>query len=197
MTDKTVFNELNSINVNDYTEKKGNLTYLSWASAWKEVAKRYPDARYEIERFEDNKPYLYEENVGYMVFTRVTINELTHEMWLPVMDFRNKAMLQATMFDINKTIMRCLTKNLAMFGLGLYIYNGEDLPEENTPKPAPIKKPDKKLETKLSNLFELADAKKKSALEMMALMNDKFGVTASTDLTEKQIDELISIISKE
>ena len=69
--------------------------------------------------------------------------------------------------------------------------------KQTNARTAPIKKQIKTLETKLSNLFELADEKKKSALEMMALMNDKFGVTASTDLTEKQIDELISIISKE
>ena len=89
---------------------------------------------------------MYDENTGYMVFTTVTIDGITHMMWLPVMDGANKAMKNqpytyatkyngektvdaATMFDINKTIMRCLVKNLAMFGLGLYIYAGEDLPE--------------------------------------------------------------------
>ena len=64
-----------------------------------------------------------------MVYTAVTVDAVTHEMWLPVMDFKNKSMLQPTTFDINKAVMRRLTKNLAMFGLGLYIYSGEDLPE--------------------------------------------------------------------
>lgn len=141
------FEELFNINVNNHTENKNGLTYLSWAWAWAEVMKRYPNAYYSIERFgEDNKPYLYDSNMGYMVFTRVSINGTEREMWLPVMDSNNKTMLDhpytydtkykkdipvvaATMFDINKTIMRCLVKNLAMFGLGLYIYSGEDLPE--------------------------------------------------------------------
>ena len=79
----------------------------------------------------DGLPYVKDE-AGYMVFTEVTAGGVTHMMWLPVMDFKNKAMKSATMTDINKTIMRCLTKNLAMHGLGLYIYSGEDLPEEES-----------------------------------------------------------------
>lgn len=145
----TVFDELNAINVNEKTEKKKSggteLTYLSWTWAWAEVKKRFPDAHYEIV-MHDGLPYVYDENTGYMVFTNVTIDGITHMMWLPVMDGANKAMKNqpytystkyngektvdaATMFDVNKTIMRCLVKNLAMFGLGLYIYAGEDLPE--------------------------------------------------------------------
>jgi hypothetical protein len=144
---KSVFETLNKINVNEHTEQKNGLTYLSWAWAWAEVKKNYPDAAYSIKRFENNLPYVYDANTGYMVFTEVTINGITHEMWLPVMDNNNKAMKseeykfttrynkevivkQADMFDINKTIMRCLVKNLAIFGLGLYIYAGEDLPAE-------------------------------------------------------------------
>lgn len=168
-----VFGTLNNINVNGHTEKKktGNteLTYLSWPFAWAEVKKRYPDAHYEVVKF-NGLPYVYDQQTGYMVYTNVTIEGITHEMWLPVMDGANKAMKSepytyfvkdsafryckqaadgkfydkynnehteyiekeceaATMFDVNKTIMRCLVKNLAMFGLGLYIYAGEDLPE--------------------------------------------------------------------
>ena len=142
---KGVFETLNNINVNDHTETKEGLTYLTWSWAWAEVLKVYPDATYSILRFENNLPYVFDEKTGYMVFTNVTIDEITREMWLPVMDSKNKTMLDheytytvkgnektvnpATMFDINKTIMRCLVKNLAMFGLGLYIYSGEDLPE--------------------------------------------------------------------
>ena len=145
MDDKNYFEILNNINVNGKTEKKAGLTYLSWAWAIGEATKRYPDLTYKIVKFENNLPYIYDEKTGYMVFTEVTIEGITKEMWLPVMDSNNKAMLdhqyeystkygsktveKATMFDINKTIMRCLAKNLAMFGLGLYIYAGEDLPE--------------------------------------------------------------------
>jgi len=145
----SVFETLNKTNVNGHTEEKNGLTYLSWAWAWAEVKKAYPDANYTIEKF-NGLPYVYDENTGYMVYTTVTIEGITHEMWLPVMDGANKAMKSesytykvkrygkeetktvaaATMFDVNKAIMRCLVKNLAMFGLGLYIYAGEDLPEE-------------------------------------------------------------------
>lgn len=125
-----VFETLNNVNVNGHTEKKGNLTYLSWAWAWAEVKKAFPSAHYEIWKDDRNLPYVYDPEVGYMVYTKVAIMGQEHEMWLPVMDSHNRAMKTATMTDINKAIMRCLTKNLAMFGLGLYIYAGEDLPEE-------------------------------------------------------------------
>ena len=148
----TVFASLNALNVNDHTEKKNGLTYLSWAWAWQEVKKMFPDAEYKIYKDEQNHPYIEDPDFGLMCFTSVTINGQTHEMWLPVMDGANKAMRRtpytyktwdrynnkwketgvsaATMFDINKTIMRCLVKNLAMFGLGLYIYAGEDRPAD-------------------------------------------------------------------
>lgn len=146
-TEKNYFNELYSVNVNGKTEEKNGLTYLSWTWAWAEVCKRYPDANYEVIKF-NGLPYVYDDATGYMVYTRVTILGVTREMWLAVMDSNNYAMKKepykvvtkyktidvkpATMTDINKAIMRCLTKNLAMFGLGLYIYAGEDLPESTT-----------------------------------------------------------------
>ena len=137
MTDK--FQELYKIDVSDKTEKKGNLTYLSWTWAWAEFKKVYPDAKYELKMF-DGVPYVHDTDTGYMVFTSVTAGGMTYDMWLPVMDARNKALKTADMFDINKAIMRCLTKNLAMFGLGLYIYAGEDLPEGAEEVPERAKK---------------------------------------------------------
>lgn len=147
---KSVFETLNAINVNGMTEKKKQtngttLTYLSWSSAWQVVKEKFPDVEYEIERNpETNLPYWYDPLTGYMVFTKITIGNQTHQMWLPVMDATNHAMKSepyevktryktytvpaATMTDINKACMRCLVKNLSMFGLALYIYQGEDLP---------------------------------------------------------------------
>ncbi len=122
------FEDVYAINVNEKVEKKGSQTYLSWAFAWAEFKKIYPEATYKIERF-GGAFCVGNEKMGYMVATSVTADGLTYEMWLPVMDMRNKSILQPTTFDVNKAIMRCLTKNLAMFGLGLYIYAGEDLPE--------------------------------------------------------------------
>ena len=144
---KESFEKLYQIDVNDKTDKKNGLTYLSWAFAVAEFKKVHPNMTYEVKKFENGLPYVYEPKTGYMVFTSVTVDDVTHEMWLPVMDSANNAMKNepysfktkygkevsvsaATMFDINKTIMRCLTKNFAMFGLGLYIYAGEDLPED-------------------------------------------------------------------
>lgn len=129
--ENTKFETAYKLNVNEKTEKKGGLTYLSWAWAWAEFKKIYSDATYKVGRAENGLPYFYDEKTGYMIFTEVTADGVTHEMWLPVLDFKNKAIKaeNASMFDINKSIMRCLTKNLAMFGLGLYIYAGEDLPE--------------------------------------------------------------------
>ena len=146
MEKEKIYELLREVNVVGHVEQKNGLNYLSWAWAWDEIMKKYPNAIYEIERF-DNKPYLYDEKTGYMVFTKMNIEGIEREMWLPVMDSNNKAMLdyeytydtkykknikveKATMFDINKTIMRCLVKNLAMYGLGLSLYAGEDLPEE-------------------------------------------------------------------
>jgi hypothetical protein len=126
----STFNALAAINVNDKTEKKGKFTYLSWAWAWKTFVQNYPEATYEIVKNELNLPYFNSE-AGGMVYTKVTAGGITHEMWLPIMDMQNKAKKQFDMMDVNKTVMRCLVKNLAMFGLGLYIYAGEDLPEED------------------------------------------------------------------
>lgn len=144
---KSVFERLSAINVNEYVEKKDGLTYLSWAWAWSVVKKEFPYASYQI------LPTDYDEALGFMCHTQVTIDGQTLEMWLPVMDGKNKSMKKqsyeyttkygvktvepATTFDINKTIMRCLVKNLAMFGLGIYIFAGEDLPESETSAPAP------------------------------------------------------------
>jgi len=144
------FNEIRAINVNEHTEKKDGLTYLSWAWAWDTFKQACPNATYEILKSPAGLPY-FESPAGAMVYTKVTANNETHEMWLPVMDGKNKAMRAEpytysvrdwktkqqvektvdaySMFDINKTLMRCLVKNLAMFGLGLYIYSGDDLPE--------------------------------------------------------------------
>ncbi len=156
---ETMFEKLASINVSDKIEKKKasegrELSYLSWVYAWSEFKKNYMNATYNIRTFVSANdtlvPYMYDENTGYMVMTDVTADDLTYSMWLPVMDSNNRAMKKepykiitskgkeinvaaASMFDINKAIMRCLVKNLAMFGLGLYIYAGEDLPEDIDP----------------------------------------------------------------
>ena len=141
---KSVFETLSSINVNDKVEKNNNLSYLPWAWAWGETKKHYPSATYTVMRDpQTDKPYFTDTDLGIMVMTSVTIDTQTLEMWLPVLDYRNKAISidKATMFDVNTSLMRCLTKNLAMFGLGHYIYAGEDIPQEdNSTEPSTFKK---------------------------------------------------------
>lgn len=125
------FVALNKINVNDKTEKKNGLTYLSWAWAWGEVKKMFPDATYTIYENSDGLFY-HTDGKTCWVKTGVTVNGIEHIEYLPVMDFRNASIPRekVTSFDVNKAIQRSLTKAVARHGLGLYIYAGEDLPEE-------------------------------------------------------------------
>lgn len=128
---KSVFEVLNAIDCNEHVEKKNDISYLSWAWAWQIVKKNYPDAFYTI--YENASGLFYHtDGKTCWVKTGVTINGLEHIEYLPVMDFKNKSIpLNAvTSFDVNKAIQRSLTKAVARHGLGLYIYAGEDLPEE-------------------------------------------------------------------
>jgi hypothetical protein len=218
------FKLLNAINVNEKTEKKNGLTYLSWAWAWTELKKTFPDAEYEI-RFFDEKPYLYDENLGYMVMTEMTVDGITHEMWLPVMDGANKAMRDkpytyevkeykngrqtgnmiekrveaATMFDINTAIMRCLTKNISMFGLGLYIYAGEDLPQEDEAKKKEAEE-QKKAEAEAKKIeSQIIPSAKVSVLRGMCekdkvpveKVTELYSVKALEELTEKKFRNIV------
>ena len=148
-----MFNALKNLDLSNKCLKRESLIYLSWSNAWSEFKSAYPSATYRILKNENGLPYFSDPNLGIMVFTEVTVDDVTHQMWLPVMDSKNKAMKLepytysvwnnfkkafeektvqgASMFDINKTLMRCLVKNLAMFGLGLYIFQGDDLPEKS------------------------------------------------------------------
>ena len=130
MEKKSVFQVLNAINVNEHTEKKGNLTYLSWAWAWAEVKKNYPTATYTIYENANGMNY-HTDGRTCWVKTGVTIDGLEHIEYLPVMDMRNQSIPyeRVTSFDVNKAIQRSLTKAVARHDLGLYIYAGEDLPE--------------------------------------------------------------------
>lgn len=126
----TVFEKLSQINVNEHTEKKNGLTYLSWAWAWGELLKQYPDSTYTIYESRDGWNYHTDGRTAW-VKTGVTVEGKEYIEMLPVMDFKNRSipLEQITSFDVNKAIQRSLTKAVARHGLGLYIYAGEDLPE--------------------------------------------------------------------
>lgn len=154
---KNIFNTLNGVDVTEKTKEKGGLTYLSWSSAWSEVKKKYPSATYEIKpQIIDeagNTRFWHDDGKTGWVEVSVTIDGLTHTEILAIMDFKNKSIPadQITSVDANKSMKRCLVKACAMHGLGLYIYEGEDLPEDIA---------------KLNNLHEEITelAKKKSSL---------------------------------
>ena len=161
-----MFEALSALNLNEFVEKRNDLTYLPWSNAFDVLRSVYPSATYKVIRNSNGLPYFADPNTGIMVFTEVTIDGITSECFLPVMDFKNQAMklepytyqawnsfkkcneeksvAAATMFDINKTIWRCLVKNIAIAtGIGLYIFKGEDVPEksnDDTPA-APAPKP--------------------------------------------------------
>lgn len=131
------FITLNNINVNEHTEKKNGLTYLSWAWAWGELKKVFPTSTYTIYENNDGWNYFTDGKTAW-VKTGVTVNGIEHIEYLPIMDFRNKSIPveNITSFDVNKAIQRSLTKAVARHGLGLYVYAGEDLPEEEQQTPA-------------------------------------------------------------
>lgn len=146
---KSAFDTLNSINVNDKKEQKNKLDYLSWPWAWAEVKKRYPTATYEYIKNADGWNYHTDGRTAW-VEVAVEIDGIRYEEHLPVMDYRNASipLEKLTSFDVNKAQKRCLVKCIAMHGLGLYIYAGEDLPEESTaPAPAAASAPKKGTKT--------------------------------------------------
>jgi len=130
--------DLLKINVNDHTEKKNGLTYLSWAWAWAEALKADPKATFKVEMF-DGTP-LMPVGGSFMVWITVTMFDKPMTCMLPVLDYRNKPIATPNAFDVNTSIMRCLVKAIAMHGLGLYIYAGEDTPPDEVKTEEPEKK---------------------------------------------------------
>lgn len=187
------FKALNDINVNEKTEQKNGLTYLSWAWAWGELKKIFPDSNYTV--YENNEGWNYfTDGKTCWVKTGVTVNGIEHIEYLPVMDFKNKSIPadNVTSFDVNKAIQRSLTKAVARHGLGLYIYAGEDLPEEE----AKVKEE----ETKAKEEAKKRPATPEQVKEILALtpdenlqkvMLDYYKVKKFEDMTEAQAKHAI------
>lgn len=124
---KSVFEVLSKIDTKNYQMIKNGFTYLSWAHAWREVKKHYPLATFKI--MHDPKGFIKTE-LGYFVEVSVKIADIEHSEILPVLDYANRPIKNPTVFDINKSHKRCLVKALALHGLGIHIYAGEDIPDE-------------------------------------------------------------------
>ena len=184
METTSVFATLSKINVNEHTEKKNGLTYLSWAWAWGEVKKAYPTATYTV--YEKDGICYFTDGKTAWVKTGVTIEGLEHIEYLPIMDYNNRSipLEKVTSFDVNKAIQRSLTKACARHGLGLYIYAGEDLPEgdENAPQVGSELASQKQIDL----IFNL--------LKQKNLYLRQFGITTTQGLTKNQASELINRI---
>lgn len=144
---KNYFEELLNVDVSEYIEKKNGLSYVSWSYAWMELKKRHPDAQYKIYEDADGRFYFNDGRTAW-VKTGITVNGLEHIEYLPVMDLRNNAkpLNTVTSTDVNKTIQRSLTKAIARHGLGIKVYAGEDLPDEQPKSKEPVKKVAKETE---------------------------------------------------
>ena len=180
---KSIFETLFEINVNERIEKKNGLSYLSWPYAWAEVKKLYPSANYKVYETESGCIYFTDGKTCW-VKTGVTIDDLEHIEYLPVMDYKNRSILleNITSFDVNKSIQRSLTKALARHGLGLYIYAGEDLPEIETERIA------QKDAVILKNMVNKMDSE--GAIYNMILK--RYEVKNFKDLTLKQYQDILS-----
>lgn len=181
--DKKYFSELNKIDVSDKIEKKNGLSYLSWAFAWGELKKRYPDSTYTI--YENAQGFNYHtDGKTAWVKTGVTVCGLEHIEYLPVMDYRNNSIPvdKLTSFDVNKAIQRSLTKAVARHGLGLYIYAGEDLPEDEPKAKA------KAAPSKTAAKDPLADAR--------AAYNELIKYCKENDHDIKEVAKIYSLNSK-
>ena len=187
------FTELNKIDVNDKTEKKGNLTYLSWAWAWGELKKRHPDAFYTIYENADGLFYHHDGRTAW-VKTGVTVNGIEHIEYLPVMDYKNNSITidRITSTDVNKTIQRSLTKAVARHGLGLYIYAGEDLPDGNGAEVEKIKGT-KIGAAKVKALQSKIDADGIDVGKLLKL----YKVKSISDLNEEQLSQIVNSWSTE
>ena len=182
------FVELNSINVNEHTEKKNNLTYLSWAWAWGEVKKRFPDATYKV--YEDDNGCIYwTDGRTAWVKTGVTVNGIEHIEYLPIMDFKNRSipLSDITSFDVNKSIQRSLTKAVARHGLGLYIYAGEDLPEDEQESKPEVD--EKTINNYIAVISKLLAETNTDGAQMLDFVNKKFKTSAQAfkDLDAQQL----------
>ena len=183
MENNNYFIELNSVNVNDKTEKKNGLTYLAWAYAWGELKKRYPNATYKIYENKNEWNYFTDGRTCW-VKTSVTVEGIEHIETLAVMNNRNTAIPfdSVTSTDIGKSIQRCLTKACARHGLGLYVYAGEDLPDQE----------DKPLTRKEIVQQYLTENDCNSSV-VRAFMADK-GAKAFNDLTASVFQDLLTLI---
>ena len=173
-----VWTTLSAIDVSKHIEKKGNLSYLSWAYAWGTLMTHYPNASYCY--FEPN----IDQNGTVEVEVELTVEDITRRMWLPVMDHRNKAIVNPTSRDVSDARMRCLVKCIALFGLGFSLYAGEDLPLAFVDNPI-----NEEQSAKLKGLLEQTDSDVKKFCQV-------FKCKTVDELSVAQYDRALSMLEK-
>ncbi len=173
-----VWTTLSAIDVSKHIEKKGNLSYLSWAYAWGTLMTHYPNASYCY--FEPN----IDQNGTVEVEVELTVEDITRRMWLPVMDHRNKAIVNPTSRDVSDARMRCLVKCIALFGLGFSLYAGEDLPLAFVDTPI-----SEDQSAKLKGLLQATDSDVKKFCQV-------FKCKTVDELSVAQYDRAISMLEK-
>lgn len=181
----STWNKLSKIDVSEYVEKKGNLSYISWAWAWGKLMENCPDSVYE---FQENEVHA---DGTVTVHCTLTVDGVTREMWLPVMDYKNNAEVNPTARKISDTKMRCLTKAIAMFGLGHYIYAGEDLPEAVEEKKPSNTKPEytaKQIEANRDAWIKLFDSKKKTPDDIINKIKAEYALDEWLELEIRNLE---------
>jgi hypothetical protein len=181
------FEKLAKINVNEHAEKKGKFTYLSWAWAVDVLRKAEPSATWEVIRF-NGLPFLKTE-AGFFVEVSVTVQGITLAQLHPVLDNNNKPITTPNAFQINTSIQRCLVKAIALHGLGLYIYAGEDLPEGETTVEPEIKSIDSEQGIEIEKL-----AKKKGV--DLAKICKAYEIHSIIDLPSNKFEKVINTLQK-
>jgi len=192
MSEKTTFASiwatLSQVDVSGRIEKKQNLSFLSWSWAWGTLMEHYPQAEYSFQ-----EPAEAQRDGSVMVYCTVTIDGLSRQMWLPVMDFKNQAISNPDVVQVNKAKMRCLVKCLAMFGLGHYIYAGEDLPSAEADKAAEKIAKERAESIKPANIEQLVriDELIKETDADVEIFHKYFRVDGIAELTATQADVAI------
>ncbi len=195
---KSSFARLSGINVNDHVEKKGAFSYLSWPYAVAQLRLADPSATWEVRRF-DGLPFLRAEN-GYFVEVSVTVEGVTLSQIHPVLDGKNRPIAEPTVFDLNTSLQRCLVKAIALHGLGLYVYAGEDLPTMADEQPGPASVPasatpitgQRASASQVRYIERLID---ETGSDLQKVM-DYFGVAALSELTTQTASRAIKSLEK-